>query len=236
MKILLIQSRKDKMIEHEYNCFIKEMDLKPEELIAYDMFKENKIDAKITDIYDAVILGGTGEFAVYDEDQMPFLDDIYRLIRHCYDKNIPLIGVCFGIQLAAMAFGGEVKYMPENKEAGSYLVTLSEEAKNDPIYEGILNPFYAVIGHMDCVTRVPENAIVQASSERCPVQALTFPGKKFYVFQFHPELDKQGLVDRLKFYYKKGYAKEEEINNIINNAKEANDPRKILKNFKKMII
>jgi len=236
MKILLIQTRKDKMIEHEYNCIIKEMDLKPEELIAYDMFKENKIDAEIADQYDAVILGGTGEFAVYNKDQLPFLEDIYKLIRYCYDKDIPLIGVCFGIQLAAMAFGGEVKYMPENKEAGNYLVSLSEEGKKNPIFEGMPDPFCAVIGHMDCVTKVPENAVILASSERCAVQALTFPGKKFYVFQFHPELDKQGLVDRLKFYYKKGYAQEEEITDIIDNAREANEPRKILKNFKKMIM
>jgi len=235
MKILLVQTRKDKMIEHEYDCFIKEMNLKPEELVAYDMFKENKIDAEIADQYDAVILGGTGEFAVYNEDQLTFLPDIYRLIRHCYDKDIPLLGVCFGIQLAAVAFSGEVKYMPENKEAGNYLVTLSKEGRQDPIFEGLPNPFYAVIGHMDCVTQVPENAIVLASSERCAVQALTFPGKKFYVFQFHPELDKQGLVDRLKFYYKKGYAKEEEIQDIIDNAEEADEPRKILMNFKRMI-
>lgn len=235
MKILLIQTRKDKMIEHEYNCFLREMNLKPEELVSYDMFLENKIDSKIVDQYDAVILGGTGEFAVYNQEKLPFLEDVYKLIRYCYQKNIPLLGVCFGIQLAAIAFDGEVKYMPEKKEAGNYLVTLSEEGKRDLIFENMPEKFYAVIGHMDFVTKVPESAIVLASSERCPVQAITFPGKKFYVFQFHPELDKCGLIDRLKFYYKKGYAKEEEIQDIIDNAPEADEPRKILMNFKNML-
>jgi len=235
MKILLIQIRKDKMKEHEYNRILDEMKLKREELISYDLFEHNAIDPSATAAYDAVIIGGSGEFSVYKEKELPFLNELINFVRYCYKINKPLLGICFGIQLAAIAFGGEVKHVPEMKEAGSYEVTLSEEGVKDMIFQNLPDKFYAIIGHLDCVTKLPENAIVLAGSERCPVQAITFPNKNFYVFQFHPELDKHGLVDRLKFYYKKGYAKEEEIQDIIDNAPEADQPRQILLNFKKMI-
>jgi len=235
MRILLVQIRKDKMKEHEYDCFLNGFGLLKHELVSYDMFKENKIDLQILEDFDACIMGGSGEFAVYKKHELPFFDDLVNLVRYCYEKDVPLIGVCFGIQLAAVAFNGKVENDLAQKEAGSYETFQTEQAKNDPIFENIPACFQSVIGHIDSVTELPNNAINLAYSKKCAVQAFTFPNKRFYVFQFHPELTKQGLIDRLKFYYRKGYATEDEIDDIINNAEETNEVKVILQNFKKMI-
>lgn len=223
------------MKEHEYRCILSGMQLSTDELISYDMFERGGIKQSEIDKYDAVIVGGSGDFSVYDSSSLPFLDELKGAVRYCYEKNIPFLGICFGIQLAAVAFGGTVQKIPEQKEAGSFKIYLTAAGKNSPIFADMPDEFYAVTGHMDSVTALPASARLLAKSDLCPIHAFDFPEKKFFVFQFHPELDKNGLVERLTFYYKKGYARQDEIDDIVKNAHEAPETKKILYNFKRMI-
>ena len=57
-----------------------------------------------------------------------------------------------------------------------------------------------IIGHEDIVTDLPANADCLASSAEVPNEAFVFPGKPIYATQFHPELDREGLLMRIAAY------------------------------------
>jgi len=223
------------MKEHEYDCFLAGLGLEKEELVSYDMFGKKTISPADVKGYDAVIIGGSGDYSAYNEEGLEFLGELKAFMNHCLTVNIPVLGVCFGMQLAAAAFAGEVIEDNEQKEAGVFKIFLTEQGSQNSIFEGLSDSFDAVIGHMDCVSRLPENAVLLAYSKKCPIQAFTFPNKNFYMFQFHSELSKEGMLERLRFYFNKGYAKQEEIDDISNNAPLVTEPMRILKNFKKIV-
>jgi GMP synthase (glutamine-hydrolysing) len=60
--------------------------------------------------------------------------------------------------------------------------------------------FQALSGHEDHVVELRAEAILLAKSEVSTNQAFHFPGRPIYCTQFHPELDKAGLLDRMRRY------------------------------------
>ena len=77
---------------------------------------------------------------------------------------------------------------------------LKPEGARDPVL-GPVGPRFAVqIGHEDIVTALPEGAVLLASSETIENEAFCFPGKPIYATQFHPELDRAGLIERVARY------------------------------------
>lgn len=77
---------------------------------------------------------------------------------------------------------------------------LTPEGTTDPVF-GPLGPrFQALSGHEDIVTELPPAAALLASSDTVENQAFHFPGKPIYCTQFHPELDRAGLLARIAKY------------------------------------
>ena len=58
----------------------------------------------------------------------------------------------------------------------------------------------AQMGHKDRASVFPETAVNMASSKNCRFQALRVPGKPVWATQFHPELDRESNLDRLRRY------------------------------------
>jgi GMP synthase-like glutamine amidotransferase len=132
------------------------------------------------DGYAALILLGGGMLP--DEDQRsPWLPAERALLKAAHGQ-VPVLGICLGGQLVAHTFGGEVQGKYGLPEKG---VTSLDVVASDPLLDGLGSAVRAVESHQDQITRLPEDAVLVMSSERCPVQMLRL-GRTWGV-QFHPE-------------------------------------------------
>ena len=126
-----------------------------------------------------VILSGS-PFSVNDE-KAPFID-INKLI-----EKLPVLGICYGAQLAAKNFGGKVE-KSNKREYGRAMLTL---VKDDRLFQGVSTTSQAWMSHADSIVEVPENFEILATTESIPVAAFkktstdSFP---LYALQFHPEV------------------------------------------------
>ncbi len=100
----------------------------------------------------------------------------------------------------ARAMGGEVVTDRSLAEVGPLWLELTPEGRKDPVFGPLGDRFQVQIGHEDIVTRLPEGATLLASSDTVENEAFCFAGKPIYCNQFHPELDREGIIARIAQY------------------------------------
>ena len=114
-----------------------------------------------------------------------------ELSRAIYGAGVPQFGSCWGLQMAAVAAGGEVKKNPRGREWSiARDITLTEAGRNHPMYSGKSHQFDGFIMHLDEVTHLPEGATLLAGNDHTAVQALAVKhpaGGEFWATQYHPE-------------------------------------------------
>ena len=124
----------------------------------------------------AVILSG-GPSSVYD-------DDAPKADPALWSGRIPVLGICYGLQLMAHELGGEV--LPSQKrEYGPATVTLTE---SDGLFQGIEREQPVWMSHGDAIVRPPEGFRPTAQSDASPYAGLADPDRHLYGIQFHPEV------------------------------------------------
>ncbi|WP_134098501.1 type 1 glutamine amidotransferase [Kribbella pratensis] len=132
-----------------------------------------------------ILLGGG---MLPDEDERsPWLPAERSLLRDAHGR-VPVLGICLGGQLLAHTFGGEVKGKYGLPEKGVTSLTVLPAAADDPLVSGLPSTVRAVESHQDQITRLPEDAVLLMSSERCPIQMLRV-GDRSWGVQFHPEVE-----------------------------------------------
>jgi GMP synthase (glutamine-hydrolysing) len=131
---------------------------------------------KDTDIA-AIILSG-GPNSIYDTDSPQFDDGLFSL-------GVPILGICYGLQLLGSALGGDVE-ASHKREYGRSDLTLSQS----PLWHGInLLPRMQVwMSHGDHLTTLPNGFDRIGRTENCPIAAIGNDIKKIYGLQFHPEV------------------------------------------------
>ncbi|MFF3753224.1 type 1 glutamine amidotransferase [Streptomyces sp. NPDC002018] len=137
--------------------------------------------------FDAVVLLGGG-FLPDADAHAPWLPAERDLARQCAADGVPLLGICLGAQVLAVATGGEVTAEHGRPERGSCAITLRPEATDDRLLAGMPSVFPAIQNHRDQITGLPSGAVHLAQNERCPVQAFRV-GARAWGLQFHPEAD-----------------------------------------------
>jgi GMP synthase (glutamine-hydrolysing) len=134
--------------------------------------------------YDGVLMTGSPKSVVEPEPWMEaastYLVDAAR--------TRPVLGVCFGHQLMAKAFGGRVERNPQGREAGTTEVHLTEAGARDPLFVGLPRDFPVQQTHEDHVAELPPGATLLAENDVSPVQAYGV-GDAVRCVQFHPEMD-----------------------------------------------
>jgi GMP synthase (glutamine-hydrolysing) len=99
------------------------------------------------------------------------------------DLNVPMLGICYGMQYMAQAAGGTVE-PGEVREYGKAMLSSYEGA----LFEGVSGDFLAWMSHGDSVTALPEGYSIIASTSDTPVTGIENAQRKHYGIQFHPEV------------------------------------------------
>ena len=99
--------------------------------------------------------------------------------------KLPLLGVCYGAQYLAQAYGGNVEGAP-SREYGRAMLTVVDAS--DPLMTGLPSPTQVWMSHGDTITNVPENYKVIGSTENVKYASYHIEGEQTWGIQFHPEV------------------------------------------------
>ena len=158
-----------------------------------------------------IILSG-GPSSVYEENSP-------RVDKSIFELGVPVLGICYGMQLMVTLLGGKVVPAQDKKgrEYGKAIASFDTKCK---IFKGLPNKSVAWMSHGDHTASIPEGFKVVAQTKNCENAAIANESKNFYGVQFHPEVEhtefgkemiKKFLVDvchakgdwSMKDYYKK---------------------------------
>jgi GMP synthase (glutamine-hydrolysing) len=123
-----------------------------------------------------IILSG-GPMSVYEEDSPQIVPEIFEL-------GIPILGICYGLQLITKNFNGIVEPALK-REYGKATIKL---VGNDSIFEGVAEGSVIWMSHGDYVTKMPDGFVVDAKTDNSPLCAISNYEKKIFGVQFHPEV------------------------------------------------
>ena len=101
-----------------------------------------------------------------------------------FELGIPILGICYGMQMTARLLGGEVR-AGDSREYGSARITVEQE---DPLFAGLGVQIEVWMSHGDQVAAMPEGFVSLARTRTCPHAAMGNPERRIYGLQFHPEV------------------------------------------------
>ena len=177
----------------------------------------------------------TSEASVLEPDNYPFVENCIALLRHCIDCNLPVFASCFGFQLAVLALGGTVFRDEADYEMGTLPISLAEQATTDPVYMDIHDGFPAVSVHKERTTELPEGCELLAYTDAC-IHSFRVTDTPFWAFQFHPEVDRATLTERLtifKAHYTDG---DDHLDEVLASAVETPESNRLVRNFVERVL
>lgn len=125
-----------------------------------------------------IILTG-GPHSVYEKDAP-------RADKELFGLGIPVLGICYGMQMMSYVSGGEVSPC----KVSEYGTTTVRKVADSVLFDGVKMPMSALMSHTDYVSRLPEGFVVTADTEVCPVAAAENRERRLYAVQFHPEVER----------------------------------------------
>ncbi|MFE3737868.1 methyltransferase domain-containing protein [Streptomyces sp. NPDC059134] len=135
-----------------------------------------------------VVMGGPA--AAYRDDGFPTRRAELALLREALAAEVPVLGICLGAQLLAVAAGGTA-HPGSGTQVGWGEVRTSPAAARDPLLAGVPERLRVLHWHSDTM-RLPDRAVPLASCARYPVQAFRVGGAAWGL-QFHLEVDRAGV-------------------------------------------
>ncbi len=134
--------------------------------------------------FDAIVAMG-GPMSVNDDAHLPWLAEEKAFIGSAVRAGVPFFGACLGVQLLAASLGARV-YAGPSPEVGLLPITLTEAAREDPVFAGLPAEVLTLQWHGDTFD-LPGGAVRLAGSPHYPNQAFRF-GRAAYGVQFHLEV------------------------------------------------
>ncbi|MBN2722238.1 MAG: glutamine-hydrolyzing GMP synthase [Campylobacterales bacterium] len=138
-------------------------------------YREKIEDIKAKNPQGIIFSGGPA--SVYSEDA-------YKPDDGIWDLGLPILGICYGMQLITQHFGGEV-VPADHHEYGKAKLDI---VISSPIFNGVNDDSIVWMSHGDKATAIPAGFEAIGVSENSPYAAIANEEKKIYAFQFHPEV------------------------------------------------
>lgn len=114
-----------------------------------------------------------------------YVDDAKMCDKRIFELGIPILGICYGMQLMTHVMGGTVT----KANVREYGVLSVEIDNSSLLFQGFGDMNDCLMSHTDFVSQVPEGFKVIGKTSSCPVAAMENAEKNFYGIQFHPEVN-----------------------------------------------
>ena len=144
------------------------------EIVAHDVTAE-----ELRAMRPAGIILSGGPASVYEPDGPQVDPGLFEL-------GVPVLGICYGLQLLARALGGEVAATGQREYGGTRLRVA--DTGGGRLLQDVPAEDTVWMSHGDAVTRAPEGFRVTATTDQIPIAAMEDPERGLYAVQFHPEV------------------------------------------------
>lgn len=134
-----------------------------------------------------VILSG-GPASVYETDA-PKID------AALFELGIPVLGICYGMQLIAFLLEGGKVHPASEREYGN--AQLQVNTTSEPLFDGLSSKVTAWMSHGDKIDKLPEGFHTIAQTQNSPIAAMVNADGTVYGLQFHPEVEHTRDADRI---------------------------------------
>lgn len=196
--------------------------------LIFPAYKERLIPVKkIATSVSSAIITGSHSMVTEMED---WTADLCGWIREFAAEGLPVLGICYGHQLLAKAWGGVVDYHPCGRESGTVSISLTQRGLKDRLLDVCPEHFIAHVSHAQSVIKLPEKADVLAYNDFEPHHAFNVDGNVWGV-QFHPEFNagimESYIRERQEFMESEGY----NIHDMLSSVSEHDFGVKLLRRF-----
>lgn len=236
LPFLLLGTRaEDAAAEGEYRSFLRFTGLTPSNLRRIRVEQETLPALRLED-YSGILVGGS-PFNSSDAEETKSTTqhrverELRELLDRVVDIDFPFLGACYGVGTLGRHQGAVID-RTFAEPIGPVEITMNDDGASDPLLAGLPTRFAAFVGHKEACSTLPPGAVLLASSTSCPVQMFRVK-QNLYATQFHPELDVEGLVQRIRIYRHAGYFPSHEADVVIERARSVSViwPPQILNNF-----
>ena len=162
---------------------------------------DKNISEKVTDLdkYDGLIWGGSS-LNIYNDT--PEIRRQLDFMKKCQSNIKNILAICWGMQVAVVAAGGEVKKSSNGSHIGiAFDIELNLNGQRHPIYKGKKNKFCSPAFNFDEVVTLPKDATLLASNNINKISSISFNYEKSEIWgiQYHPEIKYEKMIELIKF-------------------------------------
>lgn len=215
---LILQLRPEReAADSEFRAIVRYGELRDDEVVRARVERTGLPDIELDD-YAGIIVGGSPfdvstPHEAKSSIQRKIESDFMKLFERIVPEDFPFLGACSGNGLLGKYCGASIstKYA---EPVGGADVELTEEGRNDPLLDGFPKRFRVLLGHKEACDDVPEDAVLLARSDTCPVQMFRI-NNNVYATQFHPEADPEEFRVRINVYRNHGYFAPETAEDLI---------------------
>ena len=152
--------------------------------------------------YDGLIWGGSS-LNIYNDT--PEIRKQIEFMKNCQNKVKNILAICWGMQVAVTAAGGQVKKANNPHIGIAKEIILNKNGLNHNLYKGKDSQFNSPAFNFDEVVKIPKNGICLASNKVNKVQSLYFEinQTKIWGLQYHPEITYEKMISLINFRKKR---------------------------------
>lgn len=236
LRILLMQIRDTEQVkQEELASFVAYSGLRADQIDVLNVFDTPLFTGEVLHGYDSLFVGGASEASVMEPENYPFVESSVALMQYCLAGDIPVFASCFGFQLAALALGGRIVRDKSDYEMGTPRISITAAGRKDLLFHDCPDGFAAVSVHKERAPELPATCELLAETAACP-HAFKVLEKPFWAFQFHPEVDRATLVERLTYYKEKYTDDDGHLQEVLDNALDTPESNGLVRKFVERVL